>query len=148
MTAATTLGLEEGCIILSYDGVSTFNSIYRHRFLPSLAGIVSSVTPYESSLYAPEPPKLLFSIVRGGLEVIELAWGVQQGCNLDLLFYIAGLLKTLIEFWVNPPVPGARAISFFDNITTILPPKLSVDMAAVGKVMEWLQKRRGVKASR
>ena len=35
--AYATLGSEEGCIILSYDGASAFNSIYRHRFVPALA---------------------------------------------------------------------------------------------------------------
>ena len=44
----------------------------------------------------------------------------------------------------NPPVPGARAVSFVDDITVILPPELFLDMAAIGKVTEWLQKRLGV----
>ena len=44
----------------------------------------------------------------------------------------------------NPPVPGARAVSFIDDITVILPPELSLDMAAIGKVVEWLQKHLGV----
>ena len=48
------------------------------------------------------------------------------------------------EFRANPPVPGARAVSFIDDITVILPPKLSLDMAAIGKVTEWLQERLGV----
>ena len=38
-------------------------------------------------------------------------------------------------------MPGARAVSFIDDITVILPPELSLDMAAIGKVMEWLQER-------
>ena len=41
-------------------------------------------------------------------------------------------------------MPGARAVSFNDNITVILPPELSLDMAAIGKVTEWLQERLGV----
>ena len=34
MAFTATLGFEEGCTILSYDGVNAFNSIHRHRFLP------------------------------------------------------------------------------------------------------------------
>ena len=34
------------------------------------------------------------------------------------------------EFRANPPVPEARAVSFIDDITVILPPELSLDMAA------------------
>ena len=41
-------------------------------------------------------------------------------------------------------MPGARAVSFIDNITVILPPKISLDMAAIGKVTEWLQERLGI----
>ena len=43
MALTATLSLEEGYTILSYDGASAFNSIYRHRFLPALAEIVPSV---------------------------------------------------------------------------------------------------------
>ena len=52
------------------------------------------------------------------------------------------------EFRANPSVPGARAASFIDDITAILAPELSLDMAAMGKVAEWLQERLGKKASR
>ena len=69
---------------------------------------------------------------------------VQQGCNLGPLSYSAGSLKILKEFRANPPVPGARAVSFIDDITVILPPELPLDMAAIGKVTEWLQERLGV----
>ena len=66
-----TLGFEEGCTILSYDGANAFNSIYHHnRFLPALAETVPSVVPYASNLYAREPPKLLFALDGGGLEVV------------------------------------------------------------------------------
>ena len=95
-------------------------------------------------LYAREPPKLLFALDGGGLEVVESARGVQQGCNLGPLCYNAGSLKILKEFKANPPVPGARAVSFIDDITVILPPEFSLDMAAIGKVTEWLQERLGV----
>ena len=117
---------------------------YRHRFLPALAEIVPSVVPYASNLYAREPPKLLFALDGGGLEVVESARGVQQGCNLGSLCYSAGSLKILKEFRANPPVSGARAVSFIDDITVILPPELSLDTAAIGKVTEWLQERLGV----
>ena len=144
MALTATLGFEEGCIILSYDGANAFNSIYRHRFLPALAEIGPSVAPYASNLYAREPPKLLFALDGRGLEVVESARGVQQGCNLGPLCYSAGSLKILKEFRTNPPVPGARAVSFIDDITVILPPELSLDVAAIGKVTEWLQERLGV----
>ena len=144
MAFTATLGFEEGCTILSYDGANAFNSIYRHRFLPALAEIVPSVVPYASNLYAREPPKLLFALDGGGLEVVESARGVQQGCNFVPLCYSAGSLKILKEFKANPPVPGARAVSFIDDITVILPPECSLDMAAIGKVTEWLQERLGV----
>ena len=38
-------------------------------------------------------------------------------------------------------MPGAKAVSFIDDITVILPPELSLDTAAIGKVTEWLQQR-------
>ena len=141
MALTATLGFEEGCIILSYDGANAFNSIYRHRFLPALAEIVPSVVPYASNLYAREPPKLLFALDGGGF---VSARGVQQGCSLGPLCYSAGSLKILKEFRANPPVPGPRAVSFIDDITVILSPELSLDMATIGKVTEWLQKRLGV----
>ena len=134
MALTAALGFEEGCTILSYDGVNVFNSIYRHRFLPALAETGPSVVPYASNLYAREPPKLLFALDGGGLEVGESAWGVHQWCNLGPPCYSAGSLKILEEFRANPPVPGARAISFIDDITVILPPELSLDMAAIGKL--------------
>ena len=107
MALTITLDFEEGCTILSYDGANAFSSIYRHRFLPALAEIFLSVVPYASNLYAQEPPKLLFALDGGGLEMMESARGVQQGCNL--------------------------------------PPELSLEMEAIGKVTEWLQERLGVK---
>ena len=73
MAHTATLGFEEGCPSLSYDRASAFISIYRHRFLPALAEIVPSVVPYTSNLYAREPPKLLFALAGGGLEVVESA---------------------------------------------------------------------------
>ena len=41
-------------------------------------------------------------------------------------------------------MPGARKVSFIDDITVLLPPELSLDMVAIGKVVELLQKRLGV----
>ena len=72
MAFTATLGFEEGCTILSYDGANAFNSIYRHRFLPALAEIVPSVVPYTLNVYARDPPKLLFALDGGGLEVVEM----------------------------------------------------------------------------
>ena len=110
MALIATLGFEEGCIILSHDG--GFDSIYRHRFLPALAEIVPSVVLYAANLYAREPPKLLFALKGGGVEVIESTRGVQQGCNLGPFCYSAGALKILKEFKSQPPVPGSRVVSF------------------------------------
>ena len=144
MELTATLGLEEGCTILSYDGANAFNRIYSHRFLPALAEIVLSVVSYGSNMYAREPPKLLFALDAGGLEMVESARGVQQGCNLGPLCYSAGSLKILKQFRSNPPVPGAKTVSLIDDIMAILPPELSLDMAAIGKVTEWLRERLGV----
>ena len=82
MALTATLELVKGCTILSNDGVNAFNSIYRHRFLPALAEIGPSVVTYASNLYAREPPKLLFALDGGRLEMVESARGVQQACNL------------------------------------------------------------------
>ena len=71
--------------------------------------------------------------------MVESARGVQQGCNLGSLCYSAGSLKILKEFTANPPVPGASSVSFIDDIMAILPPELSLNMAAIGKVTGWLQ---------
>ena len=95
MALTPTRGFGEGCTILSYNGANAFNSIHHHRFLPALAEIIPSVVPNASNLYAKEPPKLLFAPDGGGLEVVESARGVQQGCNLGPLCYSAGSLKTL-----------------------------------------------------
>ena len=95
MVFTATLGFEQGCTILSYDGINAFNSIHRHRFLPALAETIPSVVPFASNLYfyAREPPKLLVALYRGGLEVVELAWGVHQVCNLGNLRESVGSLK-------------------------------------------------------
>ena len=37
-------------------------------------------------------------------------------------------------------------VPFIDDITIILPPEHSLDMAAIGKFTEWLQERLGVEA--
>lgn len=39
------------------------------------------------------------------------------------LCYSAGPLKILRELKTNPPVPGARVLTFVENITTIFPPE-------------------------
>ena len=38
-------------------------------------------------------------------------------------------------------MPGARAVSFINDTTVILPPELSLDMEAITTVTEWLQGR-------
>ena len=55
-----TLGFQEGCTILSYDGANAFNSMYRHMFMPALEEVVPTVVPYAANLYAREPPELMF----------------------------------------------------------------------------------------
>ena len=94
------------------------------------------MVPYASNLYARESPKLLFALDGGGLELVESARGVQQACNLGALCYSAGSLKIQNDFRANPPVPGARAVSFIDEIPVIQPPERFLDMAAIGKVTE------------
>ena len=54
MVLTATLGFEESCTILSYDGTNVFDSIYRHRFLTALVEIVPSEIPYASNVYAQE----------------------------------------------------------------------------------------------
>ena len=68
--------------------------------------------------------------------MVEFARRVQQGCNLGPHSFSAGSLKILKEFKANPPVLGARAASFIDDSTGTLPPELSLDIAAIGKVAE------------
>ena len=58
MAMTATLVFQEGCIILSYDGVNVFNSMYHHRFLPAQAEVVFSMVSYAANLYARDPPKL------------------------------------------------------------------------------------------
>ena len=48
----------------------------------------------------------------------------QKDCNLDPLRYSAGLLKIPKELTENIAVHRARAVSFIDEITVILPPEL------------------------
>ena len=76
--------------------------------------------------------------------MVESAGGVQQGCNLGLLCYSSGSLNIIEEFRANPLVPGARVALFIDDITVNPPPELSINMAAKGKVTEWLPERLGV----
>ena len=89
------LFLQEGCTILSYDGVSAFNSISRHRFLRALAEIVPSVVPYAANLYTRDLPKLLFALDGGGLAVLESARREQQGYNMGPSCYNRGSLNIL-----------------------------------------------------
>ena len=56
MALTATLGFEEDCTILSYDGANAFNGIYCHWFPPELAGIVPSGVPYASNRTYENPP--------------------------------------------------------------------------------------------
>ena len=44
----------------------------------------------------------------------------------------------------EPPMQGARAVSLIDTIKVILPPELSLDMAAIATFIEWVQERLGI----
>ena len=72
---------------------------------------------------------------------MESAREVQQGFKLGPLCFSTDSFKILGEFRANPPVPGARAVLFIDDITVILPPELSLNMSAIAKFTEWLQER-------
>ena len=144
MALTATLGFEQGCTFLSYERANSFNRLYCNRFLPALAEIIPLVLLYASNLYAREPPNLMFAFDGGDLEVVDSAREVQQGYNLGPLCYSANSLNTLKEFRTNPPLPGARAVSFTDNITVILPPELSPDMVAIAKATKRLNERMGV----
>ena len=79
MAFTATLGFEEGCTILSFDGANAFNSIYRHRFLPALAEIVPSVVPYASNLYASTTSRSFYH--RNFLSIWQ-RWGkLRNGCR-------------------------------------------------------------------
>ena len=95
-----TLGFNEGCIILSYDGANVFNSKSGYRFLPTIAEMVPSVSPYAANLYAREALKILFVFDGEGLAVVESMWGY-QGCKLRPLCYSTGLLAILKYFRAN-----------------------------------------------
>lgn len=86
MALIGTLGFEEGCTTLSYDGANALNNIYRRRPLTAIAEIIPSLVSYAANVYFREPPKLLFALKGGGLEIIESARGVQQGCYLGPLY--------------------------------------------------------------
>ena len=91
MALTATLGLKEGCTFLSYDGTNTFNSIYRHRFLPAPAEIVPSVISYALNLYAQEPPKLVKDLAAFATLVFsnrilpEGFWALHTSANLSAL---------------------------------------------------------------
>ena len=100
MALTATLGFEEGCNILSYDGVNAFNGIYRHSFLPALAEIVPSVVPYASNCtHNPRNSSLHLT-----LEVWK--WlsqcGEYNNDAVQALFATAGSLKILKEFRASP----------------------------------------------
>ena len=65
--------------------------------------------------------------------MVESAQGVQHGCNIGPFCYGAGSLEILKEFRANSTMPGARTVSFMDDIMIILPPELSLDVAAIEK---------------
>ena len=63
--------------------------------------------------------------------MVEAGREVQQGYNLRPVCYSTGSLEILKEFRDNTPVPGARAVSFIDDITVIRPPELSLSICSL-----------------
>ena len=88
MALTAILGFKEGCTILSYDGANAFNSIYRNRFLPTLAEIVPSVVPYALDLYARDPPNLVEDLAAFATLVVssrvlpQVFWALHTRANL------------------------------------------------------------------
>ena len=91
MTLTAILGFKEGCTILSYDGANALNSIYRNRFLPTLAEIVPSVVPYALDLYARDPPNLVedlaafATLVVSSRVLLQVFWALHTRANLSEL---------------------------------------------------------------
>ena len=56
------------------------------------------------------------------MEVGELEWGVQQGCNLHPLPYSVDSLKIFKESRASPLVPEISEVLLIDGFTVILPP--------------------------
>ena len=134
---------DESCIILPYDGGNTSNSVYRHRFLQALAELVPSVIPYASNLCAREPLKRMFVLDGGGFGSSGVSAGRTARIKSSPPLLQCGLTQDTKR--VPGLLTGARSESNFvhDDITIILQPKLSLDMAAIGKVTELLQERQG-----
>ena len=88
MALTAILGFKEGCTILSYDGANAFNSMYRNRFLPTLAEIVPSVVPYALDLYARDPPNLVEDLAAFATLVVfsrvlpQVFWALHTRANL------------------------------------------------------------------
>ena len=57
---------------------------------------------------------------------------------------MCNLINTHTHTHTHTPMPAARAVSFIDDVTVILPPGFSLDMAAIEKVTDWLPERLGV----
>ena len=94
-------------------------------------------------LYARFPPKLLFKMDNGEMETVLSRTGIQQGCNLGPLCFSAGGLPLLQKFRANPPVKGAQAFAYIDDVMVTLPPERASDMKAVSDVTVWLQRELG-----
>ena len=88
MVLTAILGFKEGCTILSYDGADAFNSMYRNRFLATLAKIVPSVVPYALDLYARDPPNLVEDLAAFATLVVssrvlpQVFWALHTRANL------------------------------------------------------------------
>ena len=75
--------------------------------------------------------------------IVDPPWK-DDGAGLRGYLQFHRYLHTQLEFRTNPLVPEARAVSFIDDIEAILPPELSLDMAAIGNVTESLHERLGI----
>lgn len=71
---------------------------------PALAKVMSVATGYITTDYRRAPPKLLFIMSGRATETTPSARGVQQGYNLDFLYYSIGSLNNLREFRTDQSV--------------------------------------------
>lgn len=49
------LAFTEGCMVLSFDGIIAFNSMYRHSILAAPAEIITPIGRHAINIYKREP---------------------------------------------------------------------------------------------
>lgn len=110
-------------MILSYDGRNAFDNMFRSKILLAVSIIAPDLVGYARNLYGRSPPKLLCRMENISVQEIHSLRDVQQGCGLRSLCYSTGSLETLRQFEEAPPVPGAEAMAFINDIVVVLPPE-------------------------